>query len=358
MAVLYVPLTFGLVWPVLISAIASSLRLARRARAWPVKTAIILFAVSACCSEPLIVFEHRDLVARLEAIRTEKLRGVQFQQRQEIEKQQALAALGANGITSLPEPLTGPQVDAVNTYLDAHSDNAIELESASRHYRTTVEIMRHLSDRRYCPPEVLEIVFDNVVEMERDPSLPNPGNLYQVLYNLAWNPNVPIPVLVRMLDDNASDVRRAAAANPRLPETARISYFKRAAASGSFSEREAAAGNPDSPPDQLAKMLADDNFRVREAASANPSTPKGPKISYLQKAAVSERLWDRILAAQNPDCPPEELKKLASDPATAKYAASNPNCPTDFLQTLADSEDPETCRRAVANLTKRQKTQH
>jgi hypothetical protein len=249
-------------------------------------------------------------------------------------------------------------VDAVNSYLDAHSANAIELESASRHYRTTVGIMKHLSEKRYCPPEVLETLFDNVVELQKDPSLPNQGNLYEVLYNLAWNPNVPIPVLVRMLDDNASSVRRAAAANPRLPETARISYLNRAAASGSFSEREAAASSPDSTPDQLAKMLEDDNFRVREAASANPSTPKGPKVSYLQKAAVSERLWDRILAAQNPDCPPEVLKKLASDPATAKYVAANPNCPTDLLQILAESDNPETCRRAVASLTKRQKTQH
>jgi len=72
--------------------------------------------------------------------------------------------------------------------------------------------------------------------------------------------------------------------------------------------------------------------------------------------AQPNRLWDRILAAQSPDCPPEILKKLALDPATAKYVASNPAAPTDLLQSLADSDDAETCRRAVANLTKRQKS--
>lgn len=358
MAVLYVPLAFGVIWPVLIAVASWAMGSPSRPRKWPRKTAIIMFAVSACCAAPFIILEHRNLVRRLEAARAESSRVVQFRQQQEMEKERALATLEANGITSLTEPLTGPQVDAVNSYLDAHSDSADELLSASRHYRTTVGILSHLSDKRYCPPEVLEIVFDDVVDLQKDPHLPDPGNLYEVLYNLAWNPNVPVPVLVRMLDDDAPNVRRAAAANPRLPKAARIAYLKRAPASGSFSEREAAAGDPDSPPDQLAKMLEDDNFRVREAASLNPNTPKAQKILYLQKSAASGRLWDRILAAQDPDCPPEQLKKLASDPATARYVASNPGCPTDLLQTLAQSEDPETCRRAVANLTKRQKTEH
>jgi len=97
---------------------------------------------------------------------------------------------------------------------------------------------------------------------------------------------------------------------------------------------------------------------VRRAAAANPKTPKLAKTAYFQKTALSEKLWDRILAAQSPDCPPEMLRKLALDPATAKYVASNPATPTDLLQSLADSDDPETCRRAVANLTKRQKSGH
>jgi len=357
LAVLYVPLAFGVIWPVLIAGAEWAMRSGSRPYRWPRKTAIIMFAVCACCSIPFIFMEHRSLVAGLDALAAERTRGIQLRARLEAEKQQALAALQANGVDSLTEPLTGPQVEAVNSYLDAHSASTIELEAAIRHYRTTVGIMDHLSKSRYCPPEVLEIIFDNLVALEKGPRLPNPGDLYEVLYYLAWNPNVPLSVLVQMLDNNDANVRRAAAANPRLPQAAKISYLQRAAASKSFSEREDVAGNPNCPPDELARMLDDENPRVRELASANPSTPKAPKISYLRKAAVSERLWDRISAAQNPDCPPEELKKLAADPATAKYAASNPNCPTDLLQTLANSADPETCRRANANLAKRQKTE-
>ena len=358
LAILYVPLAFGVIWPVLIASASWLMRSGIRPLGWPRKTAIVMFAVCLCCSTPFVVLEHRNLVTGVGALDARRARGVQIRVQQETEKQKALAALRANGVDSLTEPLTGPQVDAVNDYLDAHSASAIELEAASRHYRTTVGIMDHLSRSRYCPPEVLEILFDNIVDLQKGTRLPDPGSLYGVLYNLAWLPNVPVSVLVRILDEDASNARRAAVANPRLPHAAKISYLKRAAASGSFSEREAAAESPDCPPDELARMLEDDNFRVREAASANPSTPKAPKISYLRKAAVSEKLWDRILAAQSPECPPEELKKLAADPATAKSAASNPNCPRDLLQTLVNSGDPETSRRANANLAKQPKTEH
>lgn len=175
-----------------------------------------------------------------------------------------------------------------------------------------------------------------------------------MLYDLAWNPNTPESVLARMLDNPDSKVREAAAANPRLPDDAKASYLKRAADSPSFSEREKVAGSADTPPDKLSKMLEDENFRVRQAAVANPNTPKSAKIAYLRKTALSDKLSDRIIAARNPDCPPEVLTKLALDPATAKYVASNPAFPTDLLQTLAHADDPETCRRAVANLARRQ----
>lgn len=122
-----------------------------------------------------------------------------------------------------------------------------------------------------------------------------------MFYNLAWNPNLPVPVLTKMLDNDYAGTRRAAAANPRLPKAA--------------------------------------------------------KIAYLRRAAVSQSLAERLEAAQNPDCPQGVLKQLALDPVTSRYAASNPNLPLDLLQTLANSGDPGTRNQALANLAKHEKTQ-
>ena len=357
-AILYVPLVFGLLWPILVRILAWAKQSAERPLVWPAKTAIVMFIVSASCSAPFIISEYRYYIRGVEAVQAEQMRMARFHEQQLIEKQKALAELQANGVASLSEPLTGPQVDAVNSYLDAHFQNPLELENASRHYPTSLPVMEHLAQKRDCPAQVLEIVYDNVVELQKDRHPQQSVNPSQVLCYLAWNPNVPVSVLVAMLDNPYTQVREAAAANPRLPEEAKVAYLKKAADSQSFSERERAAGDPDSAPEELSKMLQDGNFRVRQAAAANPNTPRLAKTAYFQKTALSEKLWDRILAAQSPDCPPELLKKLSLDPATAKYVASNPGAPTDLLQSLADSDDPETCRRAVASLTKRQKSEH
>ena len=353
--VLYAPLAFGLFWPILIRMIAFAKQDLGQSPVWPTKTAITVFCLSACLSIPVVIVEHRYVVRGVERIEAEKARMTEVRSQLDQAKQEALRELRSNGVASLSEPLTGPQTEAVNNYLDTLSHNPAELEKASRHYRTSAEIMEHLSYMHDCPGPVLEIVFNNIIDLQKDPHI---LSLYPVLYNLAWNPNLPVPILVRMLDNPYPQVREASAANPRLPTEAKAAYLKKAAVSKSFSERGRAAASTDTPPEELRNMLADENLRVRQAAAANPNTPRVPRIEALRKMAVSERLWDRILAAQSPDCPPEELSNLSRDSATAKYVAANPAAPTGVLRTLADSNDPEVCRRAVANLTKRQKDAH
>jgi hypothetical protein len=301
LAVIYVPLAFGLIWPVLVGVEAWTMRTAGRDRRWPAKAAVIMFVVSALCSTPCILFEHRRLVDDREAARAEALRMQQFRAQQDSSRQEALAVIQANGIEAFVEPLTGPQVDAVNNYLDAHSNRPLELQSASKHYRSSVGVMKHLSEKRYSPPEVLDTIFENALDLQRSPSFPNKGELAVVFYNLAWNPNLPVPVLTKMLDNDDAGTRRAAAANPRIPKAA--------------------------------------------------------KIAYLRRAAVSQSLVERREAAQNPDCPQDVLKQLALDPVTSSCAASNPNLPLDLLQTLANSGDQGTRKRALANLARHEKTQ-
>ncbi len=303
LAVIYIPLAFGLIWPVLIGVEAWGMRSAGRDRTWPARAAVILFILSAVGAMPCVLFERRRIVDIRETAGAEAVRMQQFRMQQGTLVLEAAAVIQANGITAFSEPLTGPQVDAVIRYLDAHSNNVVELQNASRHYRypSSVEIMKHLSERRYCPPEVLDIIFENAVDLQKDSRFPNKGELSEVFYNLAWNPNVPVAVLIKMLGNEYAGARRAAAANPR--------------------------------------------------------TPEGARIEYLRRAAVSGKIVERQEAAESPDCPQDVLKQLALDPLTSRFAASNPNLPLDLLQTLANSSDLATRNRALANLGGREKKQ-
>jgi hypothetical protein len=303
LAVIYIPVAFGLIWPLLIGVEAWVMRSAGRDRTWPAKAAVILFILSAVGAIPCVLLERHRMVSIREAADAEAARMQQFRMQQGTLVQEAAAVIQANGITAFSEPMTGPQVDAVIRYLDAHSNNVLELQSASKHYRypSSVGIMKHLSERRYCPPEVLDTIFENAVDLQKGPRFPNQGELSEVFYNLAWNPNVPVPVLVKMLDNEYAGPRRAAAANPR--------------------------------------------------------TPKAARIEYLRRAAVSQKIVERQEAAESPDCPQDVLKQLAVDPLTSRFAASNPNLPLDLLQTLANSSDLGTRNRALANLARRQKKQ-
>jgi hypothetical protein len=227
-AVLYIPLAFGLIWPLFIGLAALAKQRLEGSVAWPAKTAIIMFTLSVGCAAPLAVLEYRSLTRGVEAVNAENLRLAKVRNLLEMEKQKALAELAAHGVASLSEPLTGPQMEAVNSYLDAHSQDPTELQKATRHYRTNMQVMLHLAQSRYCPGPVLEIVYNNVVEVQKAESPSRAVNPTEVLYYLAWNPRLPVAVLIQMLDNPDSNTRAAAAANPRLPEKVKASYLRRA----------------------------------------------------------------------------------------------------------------------------------
>jgi hypothetical protein len=93
LAVIYIPLAFGLIWPVLVGVEAWIMRSAGRDRKWPAKAAVIMLVVSAVCSTPCILFEHRRLVDDREAARAEVLRMQQFRAQQDSSKREALAVI-------------------------------------------------------------------------------------------------------------------------------------------------------------------------------------------------------------------------------------------------------------------------
>jgi hypothetical protein len=298
LAPIYIPLAFGLIWPAFVASqtmMTRSVSPVPSRRTW---TALILFIVSAVCLSPFIVGECQSLMRDRERARTAALLLSQFQAQQEIEKQQVQDEIRENGITAFAEPLTALQADVVERYIDDPSAGPIDLQNVSEHYRTSVDIMKHLASKNPCPPQILETVFENALALQRDPANPHRGEVFFVLNSIAWNPNVSVPVLTKMLENEDSGARMSAAANPKLPKAAKIAYLKRARFSKDMSERQQ--------------------------------------------------------AAENPDCPADILEQLASDPVTSMYVASNPNAPTELLQGLAKTGNSGTRSRAAANLAKRQ----
>jgi hypothetical protein len=300
LAPIYIPLAFGLIWPVFIALQTLAIRSVPPApsrRAW---TAFIMFIISAVCSEPFIVAEYDSLMLDRERARTTALLLPVFQAQQDWERQQVQDAIRQNGFTAFTEPLTALQVEAVERYIDGPSASPADLQNLSEHYRTSLDIMEHLAGKNPCPPEVLETIYENAVNLQRDRAHPHGGNIFVVLVKIAWHPNDSVPVLTKMLENDDSGARRAAAVNPKLP--------------------------------------------------------KAPKIAYLKRASFSKDIAESQEAARNPDCPPDVLEQLATDPVRAIDVALNPSAPIELLQRLVNTGDSGTRIRATANLAKRQAT--
>jgi hypothetical protein len=300
LAPIYIPLAFGLIWPAFVAlqtTVTRSVSSVPSRRAW---TALFLFLVAAVCSSPFIVGEYQSLMRDRERARAAALLLPQIQAQREMEKQQIQDAIRENGITAFAEPLTALQADAVERYIDDPSSGPADLQNVSEHYRTSVDIMKHLASKNSCPPQVLETVFENTLALQRDPANPHRGEVFFILNGMAWNPNVSVPLLTKMLENEDSGARMSAAANPKLP--------------------------------------------------------KAVKIAYLKRASLSKDMRERQQVAENPDCPADILERLATDPVTAMYVASNPNARIELLQALANTGDSGTRSRATANLAKRQET--
>lgn len=293
MEIVYIPLAFGVIWPVLIAIEAVAMRSARQARLRRFWIAAVMFVVSLGPSAFFIRREYFSFINDREAVFAA---GRQRTQNRLQEQGTAAQAIQANGVAALNEPLGDLEAGAVNSYIDHTADPRV-LRLASQHYASTAAVMSSIAANPACPPDVFETLFQNAIKLKKDPA--NGWRASCVFVKIAENPNAPVALLTRLSESNDEGARSAAAANPSLPKAAKIAYLKRASASGSFAERGR--------------------------------------------------------AAQDPDCPPEALKQLALDPALSFAVASNPSAPADLLQTLAESGAWRTCKRALANLAEREK---
>jgi len=291
-APIYIPLAFGLIWPLLIGIQALFAKSARRIRLRRNRISAVLFVVSFGCSVPFVRGEYRSFVIDRDDERAEKLRLEQLNAQLQEDRLEADQALLDGGITAFNEPLTGPQVDAVEGYIYTHSKVPADLRLASAHYRTSVPIMSYLASRPACPPEALEAVFENALSLQKTSSPSDAGGVFDILGDLARNPGTPMPIVTSLLRSDDPGVREAAAVNPELPKPEKIGYLKRAAASATFSERQLAAQNPDTP-QRLLEQLASDPILAGDVAW-NPGAPR----ELLETLAKSPKEWLRARAMQ------------------------------------------------------------
>lgn len=123
----------------------------------------------------------------------------------------------------------------------------------------------------------------------------------------------------------------------------------------------ALAGNPNTPPNALAKLQQLDPEResgywsVRLALAYNPAIPELQRIGYLQHA-IASNLYEhsygfrRLAIAKNPNTPVFILEQLAEYGADMVQAiAANPNAPVSILRQAAQQDNSSTLKMLAKN---------
>ena len=111
-------------------------------------------------------------------------------------------------------------------------------------------------------------------------------------------------------------------------------------------ERSSVGANPNCPSQDLQKLAADGDTEVRVNVAENPSCP----TNLLEKLTTDRSSEVRGSVANNPNCPANLLEKLATDRSSEVRGsvANNPNCPAKVLDKLASDKD-EDIRCAIAD---------
>lgn len=185
------------------------------------------------------------------------------------------------------------------------------------------------------------------------------------------DPTLPPEVLERLVDGGVWG-QRLAARHPATPPATLIAL----AGHPSASLRADLATHPHSPPELLARLLADSDAGVRQAALARaPSSPApagalalllaagaAPDLAAvgvpLRPLATGERAalsrlgpFARQLAAGLPDLTEEEITRLVedADAATRAALAANTGCPAATLLRLAEDDDLSVQQAVLGN---------
>ena len=103
-----------------------------------------------------------------------------------------------------------------------------------------------------------------------------------------------------------------------------------------YPQKQAAAQNPDTPPETLKLLATDKDSSVRYWVARNPNTPQ----ESLQLLATDESYYVRSCVVRNPNTPTKTLELLATDENSGVRAcvAENPNR-TELIERLVFMTD-------------------
>lgn len=178
---------------------------------------------------------------------------------------------------------------------------------------------------------------------------------YALRQAVAAHPQAPPETLAQLLLDEAEEVRRAAAENPRTPQSARRFAHDLWAGRPLPSERllelcERIPGlrplllpHPSFPPEALRNFAFDEDWRIRQAVARNPHLDR----RLLRRLAQDPDRDVRKAVAANPAAPPDLLERLLcdADEEVRQVVLGNPAVPRQTLLWL------ERLRRADPSLS-------
>jgi hypothetical protein len=123
---------------------------------------------------------------------------------------------------------------------------------------------------------------------------------------LATNPDLPIDIMQKLLEDKDWNVRKNLASNPKIPI------------------------------EIMQKLLEYEDYYVRGNLALNPKLP----IEIMQKLSEDKNYYIKYNLALNPKLPIEIMQKLLEDKDwnIRKNLANNPNLPIEIMQKLLEDE--------------------
>jgi hypothetical protein len=204
------------------------------------------------------------------------------------------------------------------------------------------------------PPDILSGLGGDAEAAVRERVAKNPASAATTLHTLArdssspvrcavaGNPAAPADVLLAMASDPDGEIRGKVAANPATPATALSALTGDSIAA----VRRAVALNPATPAHFLPRLANDSDPFVSGAAACNPTTPQAMRCAVLTELAGDVNVYTRWHSAENPDTPPDALRRLARDVKweVCLAAVSNPSAPEDILITRVEEAKAEACR--------------
>jgi len=159
-----------------------------------------------------------------------------------------------------------------------------DLLAASEHYESPM-ILEALAQKPNCPPEALEILYAKAAKQLHN--YPDESTVGLVFDKIEKNPNVPVDVLVKMVESDSPLARMSAVKNPKLPHSTRMAYLKRGCGFEWPSELRVVAADPDTPVDVLVCLST--NSAAALDVGRNPHTP----TSVVETMSESSDYWTR-----------------------------------------------------------------